>query len=122
MSNSNITISAISEELEFKFGIPTGSICVIAWAFAQMTDAYILKENWDLLSFSKPPGGNLLLSIVAKFCFDLIIGIIGLIRIFVNNTIVCQALAISVEGCITFGEYYTNPFLFHYNLLIRLFL
>ena len=105
MNNSNITLSATSEELEFKFGIPTWSICVIAWAFAQMTDAYILKENWVLLSFSKPPGGNLLMSTLTKFVFNLIIGIVGFIRIFVNNTIVCQALAISVEGCVRLGEY-----------------
>ena len=106
MNNSNITLWATSEELKFQFGIPTWSICFIAWAFAQMADAYILKENWDLLSFRKPPaGGNLLMSTLTKFVFNLIIGIVGFIRIFVNNTIVCQALAISVEGCVTFGEY-----------------
>ena len=107
MNNSNISSLAISQELEFEHPIPTILNCVFFWALAQIADFYILCKNWKLLSFSKPLGGNLLLSTLSKCIMNLIIGVIGLLRIFaVNNNIVCSLLAIAIEGCVLIGEYF----------------
>ena len=105
MNNSNTSSSATSQELEFQHPIPTILNCVFFWALAQIADIYILFKNWELLSFSKPLGGNLLLSTLSKCIMNLIIGLIGLLRIFaVNNDIVCPALTIAIEGCALIGE------------------